>query len=239
MNNLDFDRYIDDIKQIPEDRLKDYSTTYEKKVIRLNKKTKQAFKQIVLTIIAYFLLKNSVIDGVKIGPFNISDLNLIFCFVPVAVSYLISIAATSFYSAFYHNFILSLILRRYYKLEERTILFTRSLPINSEHPAIRKQEPRGFSLNSCLIQLPLAITTLSLGVLVIPLLYYFVISTIIESYNISHELSVVTFWIPNIFALYFLLLAIQYGYYLLELILNKSDLYDSEDLISKRKKKGK
>jgi|GEM_PF-5536607 len=235
MDNANFKRYLQDIDDIPEDKLKDYASIIEKKIISSNDRASKASKQILLIIVAYFLLKNSIIDGVKVGPFNIKDIELIFNYIPLAIAYMMSNAAASYYAAFYQNFILSKILRRYYGLTERTLLLNRVLPMPTEHASHRANEKKKVSIIGCLLRLPLAFVFLSIGILIIPFYYYFVISTIIVFYNSGSELTIWTFWIPNVLALVYLLMALQHGVSVFKLIIHKTELYDEEDLRGKQK----
>lgn len=234
MQKDSFERYLDEIKKIPDEHLKEYASSIEKKIERHWNKTSSLLKQIIIIITAYFLLKNSIIDSAKIGPFLIKDINLILNFVPVAVAFSINNAASNFYSAIYHNFLLSLIFRRYFHLEERTLLLNKLLPINSEHARIKVGKKK-VSLGSCLFRLPIYLLILILGILIIPATYYFVIATIIDDFNANSIQSIWTFWIPNVSAIIFLLLGIQHGVNLLQFVILKSKLYDEEDLRQNKK----
>lgn len=224
----DFERYLDDIKKIPEDKLEDYASILKEKVKTLSDEITKIAKQTILIVLAYFLIKNSFISDIKIGPFDIRDIRLILSFVPLAVALMINNASLKFYSVNYNNFFLSLILRRLFKLNERTLLLSNILPLSTENASFRAQKKR-LSLFGCLFKLPLAMITLFLALFLIPFFFYFVISSVFNFYSSGNELSIWFFWIPNFFAFYLLLLGILNGINLLNFILLKSKFYDQED----------
>lgn len=230
MQREDFDRYLDDIKKIPEDKLKDYVILIEEKVKTLNDELTKNTKQTILIVLGYFLIKNSFINDLKIGPFDIKNISLILNYVPLGVAFMINNASSKFYSLNYYNFLLSLILKRYLKLNERTLLLCKILPLETENPKYNKHKKK-LNIYGCLFQIPLAIITLVFAILLIPFFYYFVISSIINVFRSGNELSIWSFWVPNFFAFYLLLLGIQSGINLLRFIILKSKLYDQEDLI--------
>lgn len=235
MSTEEFDRYIAEIKIIPKDKLKEYASAFEKKVETLKSKGSKSSYQILLIVVTFFLLRNSIIDAVKVGPFNIKDIKLILNYVPLAVAFMMNKSATYFYNSYYHNFFLSLIRRKYFGINKRTILLNKMLPLETERP-LTKSKNKKHGLAMCLFQLPIAMVFLTMGILIIPFFYYFVISTIINEYHLNSDLTAWGFWIPNVFAIIFLLTAFQTGVNLIKFLAVKSDFYDKEDLANKKVK---
>lgn len=242
MTESKFIRLIEDIWDAQDDRLKDYASALEEKILNYRTQAKKNFLFVIIVIVGYYLVTNAIIDSVKIGPFLINDIKAILGFVPFVVAYLINNAITNFSNAYNNNFFLSVVLQRYYGLKENTALLSRILPLSTEHPSLRKNgDKEEFNLGSCLIKIPLVLFFLILGLLIIPYYYYFVITIIIETYYQETSLGLWTFWLPNSIAVAFLLMGLNTGIQILRFVASKSLLQDLQDEmrennLNKRKK---